>query len=69
MVRVVNRLLISLPVEAGEVPFLVRVDRIIIEPGRLIVTTIETGMITAGFALLTLVLFRVFPDGYYFLTA
>lgn len=35
---------------------------------RLIVTTIETGAITAGFALVTLVLFKVLPNAYYFLT-
>ncbi|KAJ6522304.1 hypothetical protein DFH09DRAFT_1372705 [Mycena vulgaris] len=35
---------------------------------RLIIATIETGVVTAGFALLTLVLFKVFPNSYYFLT-
>ncbi|KAJ7079299.1 hypothetical protein B0H15DRAFT_518880 [Mycena belliarum] len=36
---------------------------------RLITLTIETGAITAGFALLTLVLFKVTPEYYYFLVA
>ncbi|KAJ6543222.1 hypothetical protein DFH09DRAFT_1282513 [Mycena vulgaris] len=35
---------------------------------RLIIATIETGVVTAGFALPTLVLFKVFPNSYYFLT-
>ncbi|KAJ6561838.1 hypothetical protein B0H19DRAFT_1375147 [Mycena capillaripes] len=35
---------------------------------RLIVINVETGAITAGFALITLVLFKVFPNDYYFLT-
>ncbi|KAJ6481238.1 hypothetical protein C8R47DRAFT_1322269 [Mycena vitilis] len=30
--------------------------------------TIETGAVTAGFALITLILFKVFPNNYYFLT-
>ncbi|KAJ6560999.1 hypothetical protein B0H10DRAFT_2240145 [Mycena sp. CBHHK59/15] len=33
---------------------------------RLIVGTIETGAITAGVALLTLILFKIFPSAYYY---
>ncbi|KAJ7674346.1 hypothetical protein B0H17DRAFT_1140598 [Mycena rosella] len=35
---------------------------------RLLIATSETGVVTASFPLLTLVLFKVFPNSYYFLT-